>query len=360
MGYQVKTYDEILSAILTDYANQIPGADISEGSDIYIRASALTSVLWGIYQFQSWTSRQVFPDSADSEELEHHASIRGLSRKPASKASGTVTLTGTNGIVVSAGLSLSTADGVLLETTTGGTITLGALNVTAQAVEGGASGNIPNGTAITVQDPPAGVDSAAVSATAFTGGADKESDADLLSRLLDIIRQPPAGGNKGDYKAWALEVEGVDEAFIYPLRLGLGSVTVVPLVAGSGAARIPGQALIDDVIAHIDELRPVSVKIFQVLAPQALSQAVTATIKVSTGYAFTQVQPWVESAVNAYLNAMGPGETLYKSKLERVISDVEGVEDRSVTVPAGNVTPVDSGATIEMVCPGAITITEMA
>lgn len=359
MGYQVKTYDEILSAILTDYANQIPGADISEGSDIYVRASALASVLWGIYQYQTWTSRQVFPDSADSEELEHHASIRGLSRKPASKASGIVTLTGTNGIVVSAGLSLETVDGVLLETTTGGTITLGELNVTVQAVEGGVSGNIPNGTAITVQDPPAGVDSAAVSATAFTGGADKESDADLLSRLLDIIRQPPAGGNKGDYKNWALEVDGVDDVVVYPTRRGLGTVDIVALTAGEGAERVPDQTLLDSVEAHINEVRPVTVKDMLILAPTVNAEDVTASIKATSGYTFAQVQPWVVSAVTAYLNGMSPLETIYKSKLERVISDVEGVEDRSVTVPSGNVMPTDSGSIIEMFIPGTITITEM-
>ncbi|MBI5598660.1 MAG: baseplate J/gp47 family protein [Deltaproteobacteria bacterium] len=358
--YTTPSYADILDAILTDYANQIPGADISEGSDIYVRASVLASVLWGIYQYQFWIARQVFPDSADSDELERHAAIRGLSRKQATMASGTVTLTGTDGTVVDIGVTLKTSDDVSFETTTGGTITLGVLDVTAQAVEGGSSGNLPASTSLTIQDPPAGVDSSASNALAFTGGTDKEADADLLSRLLDIIRQPPAGGNESDYKQWALEVTGVDAAYVYPLRLGLGSVTVVPLVAGSGSSRIPTQTLVDSVTTHIDALRPVSVKIFQVLAPTAKTQAVTATIKVASGYTFSQVQPWVEDAITAYLNIMQPGEILYKSKLERVISDVEGVDDRSLTVPAANVTPANSGSTIEMICPGTLTITEMA
>lgn len=360
MPSNVKTYKGILQAILNDYANQIPGADVSEGSDIYVKASALASAAWGLYQHQAWIARQIFPDSADSDILDHHVSIRGLSRKQASKASGTVTLSGTEGTVVSTGLSLNTEDDVYFTSTSGGTITLGTLNVTVQANEGGASGNLISGTSLTVQDPPAGLNSAASATAIFTGGTDTETDSELLTRLLDIIRQPPAGGNANDYKQWALEVAGVAEAYVYPLRLGLGSVTVVPLVSGSGSARIPQQSLIDAVKAHIDEVRPVTVKTFQVLAPTAKVQDVTASIKVASGYTFAQVRPWVEDAIAAYLNMMGPLEVLYKSKLERVISDIEGVDDRSVTLPAGNVIPADNGEVLEVIVPGTLTVTEMA
>lgn len=360
MPYVKKTYEDLRQEILTDYANQIPGADVSAGSDIYVKASALASALWGLYQRQEWIARQIFPTSADSAELERHASLRGLSRNPASKSTGTVTLTGTNGIVVNAGLSLKTAEDVYFTTTTGGTIASGTLDVAAEAKEGGISGNIALASALTVQDPPAGVNSGASAKTAFTGGADKETDAALLSRFLIVLRQPPAGGTSADYKTWALEVSSVAKAYVFPLRFGLGSVAVVPLVSGSGSGRIPSQTVIDAVKEHLDAVRPVTVKIFQVLAPTAKPQAVTATVKAAAGYTFAQVKPWVEAAITAYINTLDPLEVLYKSKLECVISDVKGVDDRSVTVPAGNVTPVDSGATVEMITAGALTITEMA
>lgn len=360
MSYQPKTYEEIRGALLTDYQNQIPGADTSEGSDIYIKASVLASALWGLYQYQKYIERQVFPDAADSAGIEHHASIRGLSRKPAAKASGTVTLTGTNGTVVPSGLTLKTS-GVSFETTTGGNISGGVLDVTARAKEGGASGNISINTALIVQDPPAGCSSSATAKTAFTGGTDKESDSALLARLLDVIRQPPAGGKKNDYGQWALEVTGVADCIVYPTRRGLGTVDLVVLTSSSGAGRIPNQTLLNSVKTHIDTVRPVTVKDMLILAPTAKSQAVTASIKIASGYTFAQVKPWVETAINSYLNVMAPMEVLYKSKLEKVISDVEGVDDRSVTVPAGNVTPVDNGGYIvEMIMPGTITITEMA
>lgn len=360
MSYQLKTYNDIRDALLTDFQNQIPGADVSEGSDIFVKASALASALWGLYQYQRYIERQAFPDTADSDGIEHHASFRGLSRKQASKASGTVTLAGMNGTVVSSGLSLKTSAGIEFETTTGGTIANGVLDVTAQAKAGGLAGNIAINTALTVQDPPAGCNSVATAKSYYTGGVDTEKDSELLARLLEIIRQPPAGGNKKDYEMWAREVEGVSQCIVYPLRRGLGTVDLVALTSGAGAARIPNQTLLDSVKTYVDSVRPVTVKDMLFLAPTAKPQAVTATVKIASGYMFAQVKPWVETAITGYLDVMSPLEVLYRSKIEKIVSDVPGVDDRAVTVPAGNVTPVDDGAyVVEMIVPGTITITEM-
>lgn len=138
MPYQ-KTFDELLDGILTDYRNQFPDADTSQGSLIFIKSACLASALWGLYHYQQWISRQIFPDTAATENLEHHAWVRGLSR---------------------------------------------------------------------------------------TYG---ETDAALLSRLLEYIRRPPAGGNRYDYIKWATAVDNVAQAWCYPLAQGLGTVDVVIL-----------------------------------------------------------------------------------------------------------------------------------
>ena len=75
-----KTFDELLDAILADWRNQFPEADTSQGSLIFIRSACYASALWGLYNYQDWISRQIFPDTAESEHLVHHAWIRGLSR----------------------------------------------------------------------------------------------------------------------------------------------------------------------------------------------------------------------------------------------------------------------------------------
>ena len=77
-----KSFDEILDAILTDFRNQLPDVDTSQGSMALIKSACLASALWGIYKYQSWISNQIFPDLADSDGLDHHAWVRGLTRKP--------------------------------------------------------------------------------------------------------------------------------------------------------------------------------------------------------------------------------------------------------------------------------------
>lgn len=54
-----------------------------------------------------------------------------------------------------------------------------------------------------------------------------ESDLDLLARLLDFIRRPPAGGNRYDYVKWVIGIQGIKAAFSIPLSQGPGTVDVI-------------------------------------------------------------------------------------------------------------------------------------
>lgn len=56
-----------------------------------------------------------------------------------------------------------------------------------------------------------------------------ETHAELLDRLLSVIRQPPAGGNRNDYEQWALSIDNVSAAFCFPIAQGPGTVDVVIL-----------------------------------------------------------------------------------------------------------------------------------
>jgi uncharacterized phage protein gp47/JayE len=75
-----KSFDEILSGILTDFQNIFPSVDVSQGSLAYMKAAGYASALWGLYKYQEWINRQAFPDTADTEALEHHAWVRGIAR----------------------------------------------------------------------------------------------------------------------------------------------------------------------------------------------------------------------------------------------------------------------------------------
>ncbi len=87
--------------------------------------------------------------------------------------------------------------------------------VPVRSLATGAGQNIKTQTKGSFMAAPVGVQSE-VMLNEVIGATDAESDASLLERLLELIRRPPAGGNKYDYRNWALSVDGVTAAYVYP------------------------------------------------------------------------------------------------------------------------------------------------
>lgn len=73
-----KDFNTILNDILTDYQNQLPDVDRSEGTLCFIKSACLASALWGAYKFQDDIARSPFPDLCDRERREHHATNYGI------------------------------------------------------------------------------------------------------------------------------------------------------------------------------------------------------------------------------------------------------------------------------------------
>ena len=238
-------FDTIRAAILRDTQSLIPDADISADSDHYVHASRLASCAAGQYAHQTWITRQIFPDTADTDYLERHAVLRGITRRAATRAGGTATLAGTAGAVLAAGAQIKL--GNRFYTTRTDAVIDGSLSarVPIVASEAGEQGNCDT-TAGQLMAASAGISSDVM--LSATGGTDAENDASLLSRLLERIRRPPAGGNRHDYKNWALSVDGVSSAYVYPLRRGLGTVDV----AITSANQLPSAETLAAVQTYID------------------------------------------------------------------------------------------------------------
>ena len=350
MPFVTPTFDEIRNDILRDIKNLNTDADIGVDSDLYIRASAVASVATGIYQYQGWIVRQIFADTADTEFLEWHARTRGLYRKSATTASGTLTVTGEPGATAAAGYSVTR--GSLTYTTTAA-VTLdsdGNGTVAASYSTAGAAGNTTAITSGTFTSTPTGFDSTVVIGV-MSGGTDQESDTELLARLLDIIRRPPAGGNKYDYRRWAMNVDGVTAAYVYPLRRGLGTVDVV--ITSSGGA--PSAEIITAVQAYIDDQRPVTAKDCLVLAPTFKNVDISVGVSVS-GVTFAEASENIIAALTDYIARLAPGEAFIKSQAEMIVSQVNGVIDRNMSSPAGNVLPVVDDSVVEWIREGTLEV----
>lgn len=350
MPHITPTVEVIRSNILRDIRNLLADADISENSDYYIRASTIASCVAGIYQDQGWIVRQIFADTADIEFLELHCRTRGIVRKPANTATGTIDLTGEPNATVASGLTV-TRDALSFVTTQQATIGLdGKLTMTAQAATPGTGGNTAQVMSGTLSSTPDGVDTTVIIGI-MRGGTDQESPEDLLARYLDLIRRPPVGGNKYDYKRWALEVTGVTAAFVYPLRRGLGTVDIV-ITSADG---LPSETIIAATQAHIDDVRPVTAKSSLVMAPTIKTFDIDVKVTLS-GITFDAAETLIKETLNNYANHLMPGESFIRSQAEMLVSLITGVTDRQIISPINNVIPQVDGTVVEWLRVGTITV----
>ena len=351
----VPTLEEIRASILRDYQTYYPNADTSEDSDAYARASSLAACAEGIYAHQKWLIKQFFPDTADTEFLEKHAGLRGLRRRNATYAAGKgATISGNPDAVIAVGLQIKTEDGRFYETTESAVISAsGSAVVAVRSLATGAVQNIKTATKGSFMAAPVGV-STDVVLNDVVGATNAESDSSLLERLLNKIRRPAAGGNKYDYKDWALEVDGVEQAYVYPLRRGLGTVDIA-ITADNG---VPSDDTVRRAQEYIDQERPVTAKESKVVKPDVTKVNFNIQVKIS-GVALNDIKTAINNALRDYFNGLIPGDDLIVSQCEAVINNLIGVVDRRFIAPTSN-QKADIINKIEWFRLGEITVTEMA
>lgn len=346
--------DEIRQAILRDVVSLNPTADVATDSDNYARASSLAAVAEGLYAHQKWLIKQFFPDTADTEFLEKHAALRGIHRRAATHASGVGAMVfGNAGSVIEAGKQIMTADGRFYEVVEQGQIADKSALLKVRSLNTGANQNIIQPTKASFMAAPAGVQTEC-ELREVVGGTNDETDASLLERLLNRIRRPPAGGNKYDYKEWALDVDGVEAAFVYPLRRGLGTVDI----AITSNNDLPSDETVRRVQAYIDEMRPVTAKGANVVKPTVRRVDFVIQVKLS-GAGLNQISEEITTALGEYFAQLLPTEPLILSKCEAVVSNLIGVVDSNIITPSSNL-QADTNEHLEWFRLGSVRVEAMS
>lgn len=355
MPHPVPDLEQIRTNQLRDLKNLRPEADVSSDSDHFVRSTVSSSSIEGLYEHQTWIYRQIFADTADPEVLEKHAATRGLRLKAATPASGSAQLSGAPDQTLQIGATITVQDGRQYITTAGAIVDeSGVAVVDVQALIAGIAGNNDAPLNGTIVDAPDGIDSTVV-LSIMVGGTDKETHAALLERYLDLIQRPPAGGNKHDYRRWALEVPGVTHAYSYPLRRGLGTIDVAVTADGG----LPSPETVAAVQDYIDSQRPVTAKNFVAIAPDEVLIDIEVEVVLS-GITLPQAQAAVEAALQAQFNQIIPGQTWVRSHSEAIISAVSGIEDRRIVTPLVNQEPTVDGTTVQWLRLGVVTVELMA
>lgn len=352
MAFSSPSLENILAGILRDIRNLQSEADIGTDSDHYIRSAAVAAAIEGLYQKLAWLYRQIFPDTADEDEVVHAAAIRGVPRKAPVAATGPVALKGVPGVELLVGATLKhVVSGESFTATS--SVTLGTDGTTRVVVEAQTVGSALNHLTgdLVITSPPLGMDSAATFIEPTTGGEDLEKVESLLARLLEIIQKPPAGGADYDFARWAKEVDGVTDVLVLPKRRGAGTVDVIITASGG----LPSAEVIASCLEHILSQCSVIADVW-VYVPTIRVVDSTALVELAPGYLLSDVQAAGQKAYDALLGALKPREILKRSQIEAMINNLAGVVDRSVTTPVGNVKASDDPTLIGWIRPGTLTL----
>jgi uncharacterized phage protein gp47/JayE len=358
MPFSRPTLTALRSQVAQDIAAALPGSDpLLRFSNLGIIGAVLAGLANLHYGYLDWISEQANPFTATGEFLEAWAGLKGILRLPASSASGTVHFTGTNGAIIPLGTELVRGDGKRFTTTADGTIASGSVNVpaTANVDPGGllgAFGNTPVGAAMTLGIAIAGVNSSGTVATAFTGGADIETDTSLRARMLLAYQNPAHGGDAADYVTWALQVPGVTRVWVVPHGFGAGTVVVYVMfdIAEAAYGGFPqgtngcASAETRDTVAFGDQLtvanyifplQPVTALVY-VVGPTP--NIINFTINGISG-ASTVTKAAIAAAIENVFAQQGTatGSTIALSTIEAAIAAVPGTTGFILTAPVGNI-----------------------
>ena len=139
---------------------------------------------------------------------------RGITRAAAEKAVGTLRFAAADKVTaacpIEKGTVCMTAEGVRFETTEDAAIAVGSqwVDVSAQAAEAGAGGNVIAGTVTLLSAMPVGVVQC-TNPAAFSGGCDAESDEAPRGRVLASYQRLPNGANAAYSEQEAMRYRGV-------------------------------------------------------------------------------------------------------------------------------------------------------
>lgn len=334
MAFDRPTLRELITQMTTD-AEREAGAKQLRQSNLRVLPKAFAYACHALYGFITWILKQLFADTAEAQYLERQASIQGIYRRAASKATGTLTVSYTEGATLPVGTIFMADDQTRYETTAEPEV--GRYKVPVQCLEAGTVGNREEGQTYTLVSPVTGVDAEAVGSE-MAGGAEAESDESLRERLLYRLRNPPRGGTATDYVAWAKEVPGVTRAWCFPKEQGIGTVVVRFATDELTDDGVPTSGMVQIVADHIAESAPVTAAT-TVVAPVA--KAVDFKIKDLIPDS-ESVRAQVEAELKSlFVREATPGEALLISHIRQAISSAAGEEDFELLEPTADV-PADS------------------
>ncbi len=232
MPWSTPTLQALRSLNRDNVTAQLRSGPMIPNSVLRVMADSNAGLAFLTLLYLQWLSLQLLPDTSEDDWLIRWANIKGVPIGDATYASGSMTIDGIEGTPIPQDAILTVQTG----TATGGIQTI-EFQVAAQTTMGDAPTSVPitalnagqtgleAGAILSFVQGIAGIDGEATLAT-IVDGVDAESENELRANVLDVLREPPMGGDANDYVQWAKEYPGVTRAWCSPLEMGIGTVTI--------------------------------------------------------------------------------------------------------------------------------------
>lgn len=333
------TLEEIYQGLAARFQARTGRAAV-ESSELAVRFYAVAAQLYSLYVQAEWTRRQCFPQTAQGEELDKHAALRGVARRDALPAAGTVRFYVDQAREAEAevpkGTVCMTAGGVRFVTDEDGAVAAGELYcaVPVTAAEPGAAGNVAAGTIVYMALAPAGI-VACANPEPLAGGRDREGDEALRERVLATFTRLANGANNAFYHQAAMSFDGVAAVTVLPKNRGVGTVDIVPAAQGG----VPGGELLAALQDHFDRVREIAVDV-KVLSPEVETVDVSVRLWAAQGRDWEEVAAAVRQRLAGWFSGERLGRPLPRAQLISLIYGVDGVANCELLSPAADL-PLD-------------------
>lgn len=217
MTLQIPTTKQISERNLTEIESKInqtsPLQDIAFNRVI---AAILAMLQTSLYKYAAERSLQNLAVSADGADLEEIGAEYDVIRDLAIPATLKISINADDDTVIPATVSFrGVLNGIDYEPESSAIAAGGVAIMTITAVTAGTIGNLNIDDTLTMDTVIPGAEPIGTVTEIIELGTDEEAENVYRSRVLDVIRAKPGGGNAVDYKIWAQAVPGVERAFVY-------------------------------------------------------------------------------------------------------------------------------------------------
>jgi uncharacterized phage protein gp47/JayE len=354
--YEDRTFGNILREMLESVPSSV---DKRQGSIIYDALAPVAYKLAEAYSDMAIAIQSAHAQTSSGEALRRRGADFGIDPLPASNAIRKGLFLDGQGQPFDVPIGSRYGAGGLIYRTIE-KITDGAFELECETT--GEAGNIPSGALLPI-DYVAGLGSATIT-DVLIPGEDDEDDDSFRARFFAQVRTPPTSGNRAAYRKWALEVQGVGDAYIEPAWNGANTVKVHVvgsdwLPASSGVVQAVKDYIDPDIGLGegMGEGQAPAGAITTAVAAAAVTINVAAKVTLSGSRTLSQVKADFETALTNHLAdiaktafaSVGGDRSVKFARVGTLLLDTAGVTDydaasllvngaqANIAVPAGSI-----------------------